>query len=57
MEKNSSPTTAGRQRRIVAYLERIAGETRNLDSLLEQDLRDLEALEQSILAGAFRGEV
>jgi len=57
LEKNSSPTTAGRQRRIVAYLERIAGETRNLDSLLEQDLRDLEALEQSILAGAFRGEV
>lgn len=45
------------QRRIVAYLERIAEETRAMDDLLEQDLRDLDALEQSILAAAFRGEV
>lgn len=45
------------QRRIVAYLERIAEETRAMDDLLAQDLRDLDALEQSILAAAFRGEV
>jgi type I restriction enzyme S subunit len=45
------------QRRIVASLERIAEETRALDASLAQDLRDLEALEQSILAAAFRGEV
>jgi type I restriction enzyme S subunit len=45
------------QRRIVASLERIAEETRALDTSLAQDLRDLEALEQSILAAAFRGEV
>jgi len=44
------------QRRIVASLERIAEETRALDASLAQDLRDLEALEQSILAAAFRGE-
>ena len=45
------------QRRIVASLERIAEETRALDASLAQDLRDLEALEQSILAAAFRGEM
>jgi type I restriction enzyme S subunit len=44
------------QRRIVASLERIAEETRALDASLAQDLRNLEALEQSILAAAFRGE-
>jgi type I restriction enzyme S subunit len=44
------------QRRIVASLERIAEETRAMDALLAQDLRDLDALEQSILAAAFRGE-
>lgn len=45
------------QRRIAAYLERIAEETRAMDDLLAQDLRDLDALEQSILAAVFRGEV
>jgi type I restriction enzyme S subunit len=45
------------QRRIVASLERIAEETRALDASLTQDLHDLNALEQSILAAAFRGEV
>jgi type I restriction enzyme S subunit len=45
------------QRRIVAYLEHIAEEIRAMDDLLAQDLRDIEVLEQSILAAAFRGEV
>ena len=45
------------QRRIVSYLNRIAEETRAMDALLEHDLRDLDALEQSILAAAFRGEM
>jgi type I restriction enzyme S subunit len=45
------------QRRIVAYLEHIAEEIRAMDDVLAQDLRDVEALEQSILAAAFRGEV
>jgi len=45
------------QRRIVAYLEHIAEEIRAMDDVLAQDLRDAEALEQSILAAAFRGEV
>ena len=52
------PTTSlTEQRRIVAYLEHIAEEIRAMDDLLAQDLRSLEALEQSILAAAFRGEV
>jgi len=45
------------QHRIVAYLEHIAEEIRAMDDLLAQDLRDIEVLEQSILAAAFRGEV
>jgi type I restriction enzyme S subunit len=45
------------QRRIVTSMERIAEETRAMDALLEHDLRDLDALEQSILAAAFRGEM
>ena len=45
------------QRRIVAYLEHIAEEIRAMDDVLAQDLRDIEVLEQSILAAAFRGEV
>ncbi|ABQ89151.1 restriction endonuclease subunit S [Roseiflexus sp. RS-1] len=52
------PTTSlTEQRRIVAYLEHIAEEIRAMDDLLAQDLRDIEVLEQSILAAAFRGEV
>jgi type I restriction enzyme S subunit len=50
-------TSLAEQRRIVASLERIAEETRAMDALLEHDLRDLDALEQSILAAAFRGEM
>ena len=45
------------QRRIVAYLEHIAEEIHAMDDVLAQDLRDIETLEQSILAAAFRGEV
>jgi type I restriction enzyme S subunit len=54
---NDPARSLDEQRRIVASLERIAEETRALDASLAQDLRDLEALEQSILAAAFRGEV
>jgi len=54
---NDPARSLAEQRRIVASLERIAEETRALDASLAQDLRDLEALEQSILAAAFRGEV
>jgi type I restriction enzyme S subunit len=53
---NDPARSLAEQRRIVASLERIAEETRALDASLAQDLRDLEALEQSILAAAFRGE-
>jgi type I restriction enzyme S subunit len=51
------PKSLSEQRRIVAYLEHIAEEIRAMDDLLAQDLRDIETLEQSILAAAFRGEV
>ena len=51
------PKSLSEQRRIVAYLEHIAEEIRAMDDLLAQDLRDIEVLEQSILAAAFRGEV
>ena len=51
------PKSFSEQRRIVAYLEHIAEEIRAMDDVLAQDLRDIEVLEQSILAAAFRGEV
>jgi type I restriction enzyme S subunit len=52
------PTTSlTEQHCIVACLEHIAEEIRAMDDRLEQDLRDIEALDQSILAAAFRGEV
>ena len=51
------PKNFSEQRRIVAYLEHIAEEIRAMDDVLAQDLRDIEVLEQSILAAAFRGEV
>jgi type I restriction enzyme S subunit len=52
------PTTSlTEQHCIVACLEHIAEEIRAMDDRLAQDLRDIEALDQSILAAAFRGEV
>jgi len=54
---NDPACSLAEQRRIVAYLEHIAEEIRAMDDVLAQDLRDAEALEQSILAAAFRGEV
>jgi type I restriction enzyme S subunit len=50
------PKSLSEQRRIVAYLEHIAEEIRAMDDGLAQDLRDIEALNQTILAAAFRGE-
>ena len=44
------------QRRIAARLETLLGETRALREEVQSMRRDLEALEQSILAAAFRGE-
>jgi len=45
------------QRRIAARLETLLGEARALREEVQSMRRDLEALEQSILAAAFRGEM
>lgn len=48
--------TLAEQRRIVARLEALLGEVREMRALVEAMRADAEQLEQSILAQAFRGE-
>ncbi len=45
------------QKRIVAYLDRIAEKQRKLLELYEQTEKELELMKQAILSKAFRGEL
>ena len=45
------------QRRIVARLEALLGEVREMRALVEAMQRDTDQLEQAALVQAFRGEI
>ncbi|MFA6518577.1 MAG: restriction endonuclease subunit S [Candidatus Shapirobacteria bacterium] len=51
------PKSISEQKAIVAKLDTLAGETKNLEVIYKQKLADLEELKKSILSKAFSGEL
>ncbi len=45
------------QKNVIAKLDELSTETKNLEKIYQQKLADLEELKKSILSKAFKGEL
>jgi len=51
------PNSSSKQKKIVQKLDALSAETKKLEAIYQQKLKDLEELKKSILQKAFAGEL